>query len=226
MKTLISTIVAGAAMFFATGASALVMTFTDRAAFTAAAGPVIVDSEAPNVSNFGLTAGPNASVAIGNFSSAMPGNELAFSGDENFDLLFNTSFFTDPIFSFGLDFIEPTLNSSQQINGNGCNVAVCVDSTFEFTLRSGGADLETLSFRPVDDAAQDEVVFFGFISDVAFDGLRVREVVGSNDNEIFQNFTVGATPLAPVPLPAPALLLLTGLAGLGFVGRRRKRSAA
>lgn len=224
MKTMISTVVACATMCFATGASALVMTFTDRAAFLAAAGPVTVDSEAPDFGAFGLTNGPGASAVVGNFSNAMPGNELAFSGEENFNLAFNPAVFTDPIFSFGLDFIEPTGSNPPFSAANGCNVAVCIDSTFEFTLLSDGVELETLSFRPVDDAAQDEVVFFGFISDASFNALRVRETVGSNDNEMFQNFTVGT--VAPVPLPAPALLLLTGLAGLGFVGSRRKRSAA
>ena len=121
-----------AAALTLTGAQAYAAStvFFDRAAFLAAAGPVTVDLQAPDFTAFGLTNGPNANAIAGDFSAAMPGCELAFSGDESFDLLFNTSSFPDPIFSFGLDFIEPTLNASQQGDRNGCNVAVYVDSTF------------------------------------------------------------------------------------------------
>lgn len=209
----------------ATPAAAISSVFFDRTAFSAVAGPLTVDAGAPSLSDFGITAGPSASIAIGDFSNTMPGQELAFSGDENFNVAFNNVAFPDPIFSFGLDFIEPTGPNPPNSAANGCNVAVCVDSTFEFTLFANGVGIETLSFRPIDDAAQDEVVFFGFISDTAFDAIQVREVVGSNDNEMFQNFTVGASPLQAVPLPASALLLMGAFGMLGFAGRRGRKTA-
>lgn len=44
---------------------------------------------------------------------------------------------------------------------------------------------------------------------------------GTPYNIGFDNITLGVSDPAPVPLPAAAWLLLSGLAGLGFVGRRR-----
>lgn len=193
--------------------------FLDRATFLSSVGPVTVDADAPDFTAFGITNGPSATALTENFSNTMPGHELTFSGDENFNILFNALALPDPIFNFGLDFIEPSLKLFQAIAANGCNVPVCVDLTTEFTLLSGGSDLETLSFRPVTDSVQDAAVFFGFHSSVAFDGVRGREAVGSNDNEMFQKFTVGAT--APAPLPAPAALLVARPAGSAAVARRK-----
>jgi hypothetical protein len=207
----------------ATTSVAASQVFLDRAAFLGVAGPVTVDPEAPSFGDFGITNGPSASAVVGNFSNAMPGNELALSGDENFNIAFSPTAFPDPVFSFGFDFIEPTGPNPPFAAANGCNVSICVDSTFEVTLLSSGSAIETLSFRPVDDSAQDQVVFFGFISDIAFDGIQVREIVGSNDNEMFQTFTVGTTALTttPVPLPAPLVMLFAALGTLGLATRRR-----
>ncbi|MEL6476145.1 MAG: hypothetical protein AAFR17_02365 [Pseudomonadota bacterium] len=47
----------------------------------------------------------------------------------------------------------------------------------------------------------------------------------SNDDWVIAGITVDITP-AVVPLPAPAMLLATGLLGLGIVGRRRRRDRA
>jgi hypothetical protein len=204
----------------ASSAFAASVVYTDRSAFEIAAAPVTVDAGAPSISDFGITNVSGSTIVIGNYSNTMPGDELAVSGVENFDITFNTTTFVNPIFSFGFDFIEPTGPQPQFNSTTGCNTTSCVDSTFEFTLLSGTTAMETLSFRPVVDAAQDQIVFFGFQSDTAFTGLRVREVVGSNDNEMFQNFTVGTSALTPVPLPAPAALLLAALALIGAVARR------
>ena len=58
----------------------------------------------------------------------------------------------------------------------------------------------------------------GFV-DVVFSGLFDKVVFGSTGADAFEFTNVVST---PVPLPAAAWLLLTGLAGLGALGRRRK----
>lgn len=56
-------------------------------------------------------------------------------------------------------------------------------------------------------------------------GTYVLQVRGLVDGSNGGTYT-GSLNIAPVPLPAAGLLLLSGLAGLGFMGRRRRESVA
>jgi hypothetical protein len=55
--------------------------------------------------------------------------------------------------------------------------------------------------------------------DVVFNGLFDKVVFGSIGQDAFEFTNLSST---PVPLPAAGWLLLTGLTGLGVLGRRRK----
>lgn len=74
----------------------------------------------------------------------------------------------------------------------GCNTPTCVDSTFEFTLSAGGTSIHSALVNVADDIPG----FVGFLSSQPFDGVAIREHVGSNDNEYFGEMFVGDSPLS------------------------------
>ena len=118
---------------------------------------------------------------------------------------------------FGMDLQEPTSTAIL----NGCNFA-CTESTFEATIFSGATNLGSVSFEP----ANDTLSFFGISSQIAFDKIEIREIVGTADNEFFGNFVTSSTALAtPIPLPAGLPLLLAGLGGFGLLARRKSTAA-
>ena len=135
------------------------------------------------------------------------GAGFAISGVENF-----TGTLSDggKMTSLRFEVYEPTDRQLLE----GCNTT-CVDSQFMLQLFNDGTEVFSANFFPTDDFVQGVSVAQGFY---VFDTFVVTEVVGTNDNEFFANFE--ATRLAPVPLPATGLMLLTGL---GLLAARRKR---
>jgi hypothetical protein len=101
------------------------------------------------------------------FTSLTPGNDIAVSGSEN--LLFELK---RPSYAFGFGLVEPSID---------CRVAVCIDSTFEATLKDGANVVGAFQFNVTDDT----VSFIGVKSSMVFSSVEIRELTNSIDNEYF-----------------------------------------
>jgi len=146
---------------------------------------------------------------VGNWTDLLDGSELAISDNENMDVtVINLS---GNVFSLGFEFVEPT--------DGLVNVppSAVVDSTFTVSLLSGATNVNSFTFNAPDDVA----AFVGVWSSVdqGFDSVQIRETIGSNDNEFFGEFYLGAE---PVPVPGAVLL---GMLGLGIVGMKLRKYA-
>ena len=142
-----------------------------------------------------------SSVAPASWTTRLAGNQIGISNIENLniDLL-------NPVTAFGFDFVEPE-------NDPNVNFAF-IDSTFEVTLLAGGSFVESFTYNATNDIA----AFVGVSSDVAFNRVEIREIIGNPDNEFFGQFY---TSTSPVPIPAAAWLFATGL--MGLLGLEKKK---
>jgi len=210
MKNFVKQLTVTCALVFPLSANAVPVQYDDRATFLASGG---VFTEHANFDDFTIQSGPSASAFIDNgttYSTMFsPNPYIAISGIENFDVIIGLS---DDIFAFGMDVHEPIASTATQ---NGCNVLTCIDSTFLVDLQSSGVSVGSVSFNP----ANDQLAFFGVVSDVAFDTIVVRETTGTNDNEFFGNFITRTT---AVPEPSIAILLASGIIAFGVVRRTRR----
>jgi len=157
-----------------------ILQFTDQTTFLAATGatcatcpmpnlgvvasagiPVVVNTVtftavAPSI-NFFIGAG-SAGIPNGDWTSIIPGNDIAISGSENLDVAFAA-----PVFSMGFQFHEPTCSNTN--TGNNCGLGASgqveigtdvpngaeVDSTFTVTLKNGVNTVASFQFNAPDD---------------------------------------------------------------------------
>jgi len=146
-----------------------------------------------------------------NWTRLLPGHEIAVNGVERLDVSLAA-----PVFSYGFDFVEPQFGPN--IN------APFVDSTFTVSLFSDATPVGAFMFNAPNDIA----AFVGVWTDMQFNKVQIREIIGGIENEFFGMVYTGDRPytgVAHAPIPAALPLFLTALAGLGFVGWRKKRAA-
>jgi len=209
-------IVTASILITAIGSAASSATFTDKAAFLAASGSstnhtggVTPQDTRSETYSGGLTISALGPLLVS--ASQLPAgdngipNALLVSGVENLNFDFSAQ-----RFGFGLNIFEPT---NRDISG--CNTS-CEDSVFTFTFKNAGTIVGSETFAPKDDVVE----FFGVVLTSGVDRVEMREFTGKNDNEFFGGF-VSTDALAPVPLPASAVFLLGGLAGLRVMRRRQ-----
>jgi hypothetical protein len=214
-------------LLVAAPAFANLQVYDSRSAFLAATGSLDATGPLPNlgfVRDTAVTVGtvtytpvPGSTMWMGakgsglsDWTSLLPGSDVALNDVENLDLVV-----ASPVYSLGFDFVEP---SGFDLPTGGCFVTPCVDSTFTVTLVSGGVAVGSFTFNAPDDVA----AFVGVSSAVSFDTARIRETVGSLDDEYFGRVYTGGSPVSSVPEPATGAMLLAGLAAaVGSLRRRR-----
>ena len=154
----------------------------------------------------------------GQWSTVIPGHDIAISGPEEMDVMITLG---SPGFALGFDFHEPSIDRTGLIITDTCNIPGggndCIDSTFMIELLNGAVPVGSFTFN----AADDVLAFVGVHTNMAFDTARITETIGAAENEYFGEFYAGTT--AAVPEPASIILVSLGLAGIGVVGRRKRR---
>lgn len=217
----IAALFVGCVALSATCADAALITFSNKAAFQGATG-ASATAPLPDAGAVGAgfvvgsltftTLSGQMFIGTGgvipqtaDWSASLPGNDIAISDIESFrvDL-------AAPVYSFGFDFFEPNVFSTNYPVTDDC-FAPCTDSTFTVNLFSGATLLGSFSYNEPDGVAS----FVGAWTDFAFNRVEIIETVGSLDDEYWGQFYTGTE-----PVPEPGTL---GLLSLGLLALRRRR---
>jgi len=210
------TFILAAATFLTQTLTATLVTYSDKATFLADTGATSATGALPNLGNVGLAATTIGDLTIQSASGSMfvgltdwttrlPGNEIAISDLEHVDVKINLASAT---YAFGFDFVEPEFDPN--VN------APFVDSTFTVELKDGLTSVDSFTYN----AANDTAAFVGVWSDVKFDFVSIRETTGGIENEFFGEMYSGATPPRVPDTGSTALLLGMGLMGLAAIRRQ------
>jgi len=143
------------------------------------------------------------------WTTLLPGNEIAINSVENLDVSFKSL-----VYAAGFDFAEPGSGSTSSPYANNAYYPYA-DSEFTVTLKNNGTFVSAFTFNAPDEVAS----FVGVWSDAAFNRMEIRETTGGIEDEYFGQFYTGNVALVPEP-EAWAMLLI----GLGLVGLKLRRT--
>ena len=133
----------------------------------------------------------NGLMFVNEWTYSSPGNEIAITGGENFDIGFKTALDErGGINSLGFSIVETTLTGNA-----GCGRGtLCTDSKFEISYYGGYDGDQLITTFEVDPYIADQSIpeeqihFAGIYSDDLITKVEIREVEGGTDNEFFGNF--------------------------------------
>jgi hypothetical protein len=231
MNTLKSVALA-CALLAAPAVHANISVFDDQAAFLSATGAISATGALPSltgtiysahigsvsfvdVNGYGFWVGGLEAYNPADWTTLLPGHEIAVNHVENLDVIFDA-----PVFSAGFAFAEPGPQPAVNPSSPYAHDAYYpyADSTFTVTLKSGASVVEIVTFNAPDETGS----FVGVWSDAAFDRMEIRETTGAIEDDYFGEFYSGSVAM-PVPEAENWAMLLAGLGLVGFAARRRIR---
>jgi hypothetical protein len=231
-RTLKNAVLASLCAFSALPAQANTSVFNDQATFLAATSATSATGALPSltgsmptahigsvsffdVNGYGFWVGGLEAYNPADWTTLLPGNEIAVNHVENLDAVFDA-----PVFSAGFAFAEPGAQLAVNPTSPYANNAYYpyADSTFTVTLKNGASLVDVFTFNAPDETGS----FVGVWTDVAFDRMQIRETAGAIEDDYFGEFYSGSVAM-PVPEPETYAMLLAGLGLVGFTARRRMR---